>query len=128
MKMALKFKLSLFPALACVIACTTLRAQEGNFSAQELQELKQQPQNSELLNLEEDKPLLMEADTKVTKTNTPSSSNKENAANGTVPHAAKPKTDSNKTTVKEKGEEDPLNFNFLYFIIQRFKISDIVDD
>jgi hypothetical protein len=28
--------------------------------------------------------------------------------------------------VKE-GEEDPLSFNFLYFIIQKFKTSDIID-
>lgn len=28
---------------------------------------------------------------------------------------------------KPKNEEDPLSFNFLYYIIQKFKVSDIID-
>ncbi|HET9053565.1 MAG TPA: hypothetical protein VFM90_05295, partial [Cyclobacteriaceae bacterium] len=27
----------------------------------------------------------------------------------------------------QKKEEDPLSFNFLYYIIEKFKLSDIVD-
>lgn len=122
MKIARKIKLSLFPAVALAMCSISLLAQEENFSSQELQELKQ-PQHTELLNLEDDKPLLMEVETKTTRVNAPSSSTKESSTGGSPTQASK-----TKTAAKEKGEEDALNFNFLYFIIQRFKISDIVDD
>jgi hypothetical protein len=35
--------------------------------------------------------------------------------------------DSVKPSGKPKDEEDPLSFNFLYYIIQKFKVSDIID-
>lgn len=128
MKMVLKINLSLFAAFALAMCSASLWAQEENFSSQELQDLKQQPQHQELQNLGDDKPLIMEVDSRGTRANVPSSSNKENATNGVGTQANKQKSDTNKSSVKEKNEEDPLNFNFLYFIIQRFKISDIVDD
>lgn len=123
MKMELKFQLSLFATLALAMCSISLMAQEENFSAQELQELKQQ-QHAEFLNLEDDKTLIMEVDSKTGRVITPSTSSKENSS-GAAAIQSKPKTDS-KSAAKDK--EDPLNFNFLYFIIQRFKISDIVDD
>lgn len=36
-------------------------------------------------------------------------------------------TDSAKPAGKPRNEEDPLSFNFLYYIIQKFKASDIID-
>lgn len=35
--------------------------------------------------------------------------------------------DSGKPSGKPKDEEDPLSFNFLYYIIQKFKVSDLID-
>lgn len=125
MKIAIKFSLSLVAALILAMYSTALRAQEESFSSQELQELRQ-PQHAELQNIDDDKPLIMDVDFRSTKGNTPSSSN---AANGATSQNTKSKVDSaNKQALKSKKEEDPLNFNFLYFIIQRFKISDIVDE
>jgi len=118
MKMALKFKLSLLPAITLLLCSYSLLAQEENFSTQEMQELKQHPE----LNLEDDKTLFMESDSKQSKM--PSSSLKDNNS----ANQAKPKAEVNKSQAKDKNEEDALNFNFLYYIIQRFKISDIVDD
>lgn len=124
MKMELKFQLSLFASLALAMCSFSLLAQEENFSTQELQELKQQ-QHAEFLNLEDDKTLIMEVDSKTGRVISPSTSSKENPSNASNAAQGKPKSDS-KSAAKDK--EDPLNFNFLYFIIQRFKISDIVDD
>ena len=36
-------------------------------------------------------------------------------------------SESAKPAGKPKNEEDPLSFNFLYYIIQKFKASDIID-
>ncbi|MCB0486861.1 MAG: hypothetical protein KDC99_00195 [Cyclobacteriaceae bacterium] len=37
------------------------------------------------------------------------------------------KNKNNKKATAEKKEDDALSFNFLYYIIQKYKISDIVD-
>lgn len=37
------------------------------------------------------------------------------------------KPDARKENRKEKGEEDALSFNFLYYMIQKFKLSDLID-
>lgn len=37
------------------------------------------------------------------------------------------KPDPQKENRKEKGEEDALSFNFLYYMIQKFKLSDLID-
>ncbi|MBS1491582.1 MAG: hypothetical protein JSS93_13735 [Bacteroidetes bacterium] len=67
------------------------------------------------LNLNEDKVLLMEPESKPTKIINPASE--------TIPAGTK-KSDQQ----VKSNEKNPLSFNFLYFIIQRFKISDIVGD
>lgn len=93
-------------------------AQEEGQTATEVQELNQQHPE---LNLNDDKTLLMDADIKASK-------NQPNTRE-TVPVNVKNKSDgATKPSSSEKTEEDPLSFNFLYFIIQKFKISDIVDD
>ena len=117
MKAGLKFKLSVCLIGFLLLGVYNLRAQEENFYSPEQQELKQHPE----LNLDDDKTLIMEGDQ--TKTAKAMPSNGKDSNGNQVK-----KTEANKTANKEKAEEDPLNFNFLYFIIQRFKISDIVDD
>jgi hypothetical protein len=38
------------------------------------------------------------------------------------------KPDTHKNVHKEKEEEDALSFNFLYYMIQKFKMSDLIDN
>ena len=65
----------------------------------------------------EEKPLLSEPEGK-------STLQKEQSAITPVP---KTKGKNSEPTKTSKTEEDALSFNFLYYIIQKFKISDIVD-
>ena len=37
------------------------------------------------------------------------------------------KPDTHKNNRREKEEEDALSFNFLYYMIQKFKLSDLID-
>lgn len=67
-------------------------------------------------NLNEDKPLLFEQESKVIKRDSIQ-------LKGTAPQ--KSKTDQKSPSSKN---EDALSFNFLYYIIQKFKISDLVDN
>ena len=115
MKLKLKFSLALFLA-SCLFGFSASAQDEGQAGA-EIQELNQHPE----LNLNDDKTLLMDADVKA-KNQTGS---KENNAQI---NSAKGKQENQNKPSSEKTEEDPLSFNFLYFIIQKFKISDIVDD
>jgi hypothetical protein len=92
-------------------------AQDGQ-PPNEIQDLNQHPE----LNLNDDKTLLVEPDAKANKTQVGA---KE--LNTAVPPKIKPESQA-KPSASEKAEEDPLSFNFLYFIIQKFKFSDIVDD
>lgn len=73
------------------------------------------------LNLNEDKPLLFEPnENRSLRTTT------QNMQRDSVVHSSsKPK--SIKKPVEDKKEDDALSFNFLYYIIQKYKISDIVD-
>ncbi len=118
MQVKLKFSLALFLA-TCLLGYKATAQDEGQ-SNPEFQELNQQHPE---LNLNEDKTLLMDADLKAPKIQ---SNNHEVAVPANSPKN-KPDT-SAKPSSNEKTEEDPLSFNFLYFIIQKFKISDIVDD
>jgi hypothetical protein len=116
MRSKLIFSFALFLALGAYTS--TAVAQEEGQSTSGIQELNSHPD----LNLNEDKTLISDADAKTVKAQP---GNKE--VNNPAATNAKAKTDAqNKAT--EKTEEDPLSFNFLYFIIQKFKISDIVDD
>ncbi len=75
------------------------------------------------LNLEEDKTLISEPDQKV---NGQHPAVLKEAPASTL-KSSKIKADGVKP-VAEKEEDDALSFNFLYYIIQKFKISDIVDN
>lgn len=114
MQVKVKFYLVLFALIS--FSGLVAYAQEEGQSAIELQELNRHPE----LNLNDDKTLLMEVDAKTAKNL--SANHESTPANNT-----KTKTDTTKPS-SEKSAEDPLSFNFIYFIIQKFKISDIVDD
>lgn len=92
------------------------QAQENHpESADELKELKELTTSHPELKLDEDKTLLAEPDAK---TVAPALMNREGIS----------KQPKGKEAKNEKGEDDALGFNFLYYIIQKFKISDIVDN
>ncbi len=81
----------------------------------EIKELNNHPE----LNLDDDKTLLLESEGQK-----PSTSQTISKETVTVNKSAKSKSDK---AHPDKEEEDALSFNFLYYIIQKFKISDIVD-
>lgn len=70
-------------------------------------------------NFREEKPLLYEPEGK--------SNNSKEQLISPAPTKAKIKSPEPTKTTATKTEEDALSFNFLYYIIQKFKISDIVD-
>lgn len=117
MRAKIKFYLALFGLFSfCSLVVT---AQEGNPPSTEIQELSRHRE----LNLNDDKTLLMDADLRPAKTQ--SNYREGNTATPTLKTKAE---NQNKSSANEKKSEDPLSFNFLYFIIEKFKVSDIVDD
>ena len=113
--MGVKLKFSLVLFLTLCFAGFKSSAQDEQPSQEEFNQ--QHPE----LNLNDDKALLIEADAKTSKV-------QQNPTGTNTPAATpvKGKPDANKPSGEKT--EDPLSFNFLYFIIQKFKISDIVDD
>jgi len=94
-------------------------AQEDGQSNAEIQELNSHQE----LNLNDDKTLIMDVDAKSSKaTSTVRDNPTTSQSNSKKPEMQQKPSNS------EKVQGDPLSFNFLYFIIQKFKISDIVDD
>jgi hypothetical protein len=123
MQEKLKFSLGFF--LVILLIGSRANAQ-GEGQNSEFQELNQQHPE---LNLNDDKTLLMDGEVKPAKAQSNSHEASNPAAQTPSNANAKNKSDgSTKPSSTEKAEEDPLSFNFLYFIIQKFKISDIVDD
>jgi hypothetical protein len=117
----MKLKISVVLFLATSLTGFIANAQDES-QPQPLQEVQELNQQHPELNLNDDKTLLMDADAKAPK-NQSSAHEVGNAA------STKNKSDnSGKPSSNDKTEEDPLSFNFIYFIIQKFKISDIVDD
>jgi hypothetical protein len=98
-------------------------AQEESQGNAEIQELSSHQE----LNLNDDKTLIMDAaDVKPGKVtsivrDTPSTPQGNNAKK--LEQQQKPSGSTG-----DKAKEDPLSFNFLYYIIQKFKISDIMDE
>src|SRR6478735_8437808 len=124
MQVKIRFSFVLFVAtsLAGLKAIAQDDGQQPMQPVQEMQELNQQHPE---LNLNDDKTLLMDADARASKNQ--SQSNMHDA--GSSGNSSKNKSDgSSKSSPNDKTEEDPLSFNFIYFIIQKFKASDIVDD
>ena len=76
--------------------------------------------------LTDDKPVLLDHDSK-SKGPTRDSIASHNRPVSTIATSAKAKSpDHNKSVNGE--DEDALSFNFLYYIIQKFKISDLIDE
>ncbi|MBL7878160.1 MAG: hypothetical protein JNL53_21010 [Cyclobacteriaceae bacterium] len=69
----------------------------------------------------EEKPLLYEPESK------PITPVKDQPFNSNVTTKTKSKNPEQAKASGTKPEEDALSFNFLYYIIQKFKISDIVE-
>ncbi|HLZ17341.1 MAG TPA: hypothetical protein VKQ08_09890 [Cyclobacteriaceae bacterium] len=115
----MKLKFSIAVLLVGCFAGFVTQAQDESQPAQEVQEFNQQHPD---LNLGEDKTLLMDTDIKA-----PKSTSTTREANALVNNPKSKPDNSARPSSSEKTDEDPLS-NFLYFIIQKFKISDIVDD
>ena len=95
----------------------SVQAQESHpESADEMKELKELNASHPELKLEEDKTLLSEPDGKVV------------LPSALVNKDASGKQPKGKDAKNEKDDDDALGFNFLYYIIQKFKIGDIVDN
>jgi hypothetical protein len=75
------------------------------------------------LNLNDDKVLISEPSEQ--KPNGAAASKEVSAS---VAKSVKPKTGEGSKTTADKKEQDPLSFNFLYYLIQRVKFSDMMDE
>lgn len=124
MKIKLKFLLILF--LATSFAGLNAIAQDDGQQAQPIQEVQELNQQHPELNLNDDKTLLIDADVKASKSQ--GQSNTHDAGNPGNTNRNNKSDGSTKPSPNDKIEEDPLSFNFIYYIIQKFKSSDIVDD
>lgn len=101
----------------CAMLVFSARAQEHSPVTDptevEIKELSSHPE----LNLNEDKTLLLES----------SEHQKPHGAVVTREQALSKPSKAKVDKPAEKEEEDALSFNFLYYIISKFKYSDIVD-
>lgn len=102
------------------VGCITLFsqqaiAQDGGYPIHNFQEPSYQE-----LNLNEDKSLIYDVNESNRSSRTTAITYKDSVALKTARTKAIKKSD-------DKKSEDALSFNFLYYIIQKYKISDIVD-
>lgn len=97
-------------AVFCTMVCTTqVSAQES-----EMDFLKSDP----------DPISVSDSETKIVNKSTPIITSKETQRDSVQ---VKPsKTIKSNEKIQEK-EEDPLSFNFLYYIIEKFKLSDVIE-
>jgi hypothetical protein len=91
-------------------------AQEGRMDADPV--LKETPRTAE-----PDPVLSSESESRSSKTVQPAITVKESPRDSVQVKVTKP----SKATEKEEKEEDPLSFNFMYYIIGKFKLSDIIE-
>jgi hypothetical protein len=94
-----------------ILGSLTVAAQENDIPLNEPQFVNGNPDS----NLNEDRPLLFEPDSKSTK--------RDSTQLKVTNHKAK--TEQRPSSSKN---DDALSFNFLYYIIQKFKISDLIDN
>ena len=101
------------------LTCSTMaHAQEGKMQQDADPVLKDVPRN------EPDPLLSSESESRSTKNVLPATTTKETPRDS----AQQVKfTKPAKASEKEEKEEDPLSFNFLYYIIGKFKLSDIIE-
>ena len=93
---------------------TTAMAQEEGIPGYELQD----PVHPGITT--EEKTLLVEPETRAFKS-------VRDSVTTSSRYSSKKPAEAVKAAGKNKNEEDPLSFNFLYYIIQKFKASDIID-
>jgi hypothetical protein len=110
-----------FLACGALMSISAIAQREG-LSPGELQD----PSHLEY-NLNDDKPLLTEHDSK-SKGPTRDSIASHNRPVVSTGASAKLKSTEHNKSVNSKEEDDALSFNFLYYIIQKFKISDLIDE
>lgn len=103
----------------CIAGCITLLSQ-NTYAQDGLPPQYFQEQTNQELNLNEDKALLYEQSE-----SRPVRSVQSFQRDSVIVSAPKSKTSKKPAT--DKKEDDALSFNFLYYIIQKYKISDIVD-
>ena len=117
--MRAKLIFSLLTLATTGLLALPVAAQEDAQSNAEIQELNSHQE----LNLNEDKTLIMDADAKSPKTSQATRDSSPAQIN-----VKKQETQQKPSSSSADKADDPLSFNFLYFIIQKFKISDIVDN
>lgn len=105
--------------LVCwAFACSTVaRAQEGKMQQDADPILREVPRN------EPDPLLSAESESRSSKNVLAPTTSKETSRDSVQVKFTKPA----KSNEKEQKEEDPLSFNFLYYIIGKFKLSDIIE-
>jgi hypothetical protein len=108
------FALSLFALMS-----RKAQAQDESVTPGELQD----PTHQEF-NLNEDKTLLVDHDSK---SKTTRDSTGTHSKSGVTPAKGR-SSDHNKPSNGKEEDDDALSFNFLYYIIQKYKISDLIDD
>lgn len=110
-----------FLVLCCALMCSmSVSAQEGR--GQDVEPaVKETPHN------ESDPLLSSESESRnLNKVAPPVVSTKE-VVRDSVQVQAKITKPTSKTAEKDQKGEDPLSFNFLYYIIEKFKLSDIIE-
>lgn len=114
---SMKVKVSyLLPSIAAIfLLALTVKAQD------ELPLLELQDPAHRELNLDEDKTLIYDHPSHLSTVRDSTQS-----ASRLVP-AKVLKQDTPKNNRKEKDEENALSFNFLYYMFQKFKMSDLID-
>ena len=115
----MKLKPSIF---ACMLMCLALTssflvsAQEGKMQDTD-PVVKETPRN------EPDPLLNSESESRSTKNTLPATTARETVRDSVQVKITKP----SKPIEKEEKEQDPLSFNFLYYIIGKFKLNDIIE-
>jgi len=109
-----------FAIVLLTLVTLTANAQEGSIPndgipSNEIPDINFKPE------LQEERPLLYEPST-----NTEKTANRQEQLIAS-PRSGKSKAAEGSKNPAAKPEDDALSFNFLYYIIQKFKISDIVE-
>ena len=78
----------------------------------------------DILRSDPDPVSISDSETKIVNKSTPIATSKETQRDSVQVRPSKPIKASEKTQEKE---EDPLSFNFLYYIIEKFKLSDVIE-
>ncbi len=117
----MKLKLSnlLAPLVAIFLFTLTVKAQD------ELPVQENQNQQHREVNLDEDKTLIYDHPSHST---TVRDSSQSIVPVRVIQGATKnSKPENHKSVRKDKEEEDALSFNFIYYMFQKFKMSDLID-